>query len=94
MANFEVTYLKLQNGSDIRGVALEGVEGETVNLTSEIACNIAAAFVDFLAEKKGLSNDDIKVGIGHDSRSVCRRFETRCYEWNTLSVEARLMTVD
>ena len=25
--------LKLQNGSDIRGVALEGVPGEEVNLT-------------------------------------------------------------
>ena len=25
-------YKKLQNGSDIRGVALEGIEGEKVNL--------------------------------------------------------------
>lgn len=68
MANFEATYLKLQNGSDIRGVALEGVEGEAVNLTPEIACNIAAAFVDFLAEKKGISKEEIEIGIGHDSR--------------------------
>ena len=28
---------KLQNGSDIRGVAVEGVEGENVNLTEQIA---------------------------------------------------------
>lgn len=27
---------KLQNGSDIRGVALEGVTDEAVNLTSEV----------------------------------------------------------
>ena len=30
------TWLKLQNGSDVRGVALEGVEGEAVILTPEI----------------------------------------------------------
>ena len=28
--------LKLQNGSDVRGVALEGVEGEHVNLTEDV----------------------------------------------------------
>ena len=27
---------KLQNGSDIRGVALEGIEGENVNFTPEV----------------------------------------------------------
>ena len=31
---------KLQNGSDIRGVAVEGVDGEKVNLTHEIASQI------------------------------------------------------
>ena len=28
----EKKYLKLQNGSDVRGVALEGIEGEHVHL--------------------------------------------------------------
>ena len=28
-------YSKLQNGSDIRGVALEGIEGQHVNLTEQ-----------------------------------------------------------
>lgn len=28
-----MNWKKLQNGSDIRGVALEGIEGEHVNLT-------------------------------------------------------------
>ena len=31
----ELNYSKLQNGSDIRGVALEGVAGEPVNLGKE-----------------------------------------------------------
>ena len=45
--------MKLQNGSDVRGIALEGVEGEAVNLRPEAANLIAAAFVRFLAEKLG-----------------------------------------
>lgn len=47
-------YMKLQNGSDIRGIAVAGVKGENVNLTPEIAKNIGAAFADFLHEKKAL----------------------------------------
>ena len=48
----EKQYLKLQNGSDVRGIAMEGVEDEHVNLTPEIAKYIAAAFSEFDAEKK------------------------------------------
>ena len=36
---FQVNYMdykKLQNGSDIRGVALEGIEGQHVNLTQSV----------------------------------------------------------
>ena len=29
----KMDYQKLRNGSDIRGVALEGIEGQSVNLT-------------------------------------------------------------
>ena len=39
---------KLQNGSDIRGVALEGVPGESVNLTPEVTSVIAKAFIQWL----------------------------------------------
>ena len=44
----EKELMKLQNGSDVRGIALEGVEGEKVNLRPEAANLIAAAFVKFL----------------------------------------------
>lgn len=43
---------KLQNGSDIRGVAAAGVEGEDVNLTPEVAGAIARAFVEWLRERQ------------------------------------------
>jgi phosphomannomutase len=60
--------LKLQNGSDIRGVAIEGVAGENVNLTPERVNCIAAAFGDFLAKRTGKKSADLKVGVGRDSR--------------------------
>lgn len=68
MDNWMAAYGKLQNGSDIRGVALEGVEGEEVNLTIETTRSIAMAFADFLADGRGLSYDKIRIGVGNDSR--------------------------
>ncbi len=64
----EKKMLKLQNGSDIRGVAMEGVEGEAVTLGHDAANVIGAAFVNFLAEKIGKPASKLKIAIGHDSR--------------------------
>lgn len=60
--------MKLQNGSDIRGIACEGVAGEAVNLTGEAGNLIGGGFVRWLADKKGKSPDALRIGIGHDSR--------------------------
>lgn len=60
--------LKLQNGSDIRGVAVEGVEGENVNLTPEIAKKVGCAFVSWLEKKSGVPPYEMKIGVGCDSR--------------------------
>lgn len=60
--------LKLQNGSDIRGVAVEGVEGENVNLTPKIAKKIGCAFVSWLEKKSGVPPYEMKIGVGRDSR--------------------------
>ena len=60
--------MKLQNGSDVRGVAVEGVPGEPVTLFPEAANRIAAGFAAFLAEKTGKPIDSLRVAVGHDSR--------------------------
>lgn len=60
--------LKLQNGSDVRGVALPGVEGEAVNLTPEICNRIGQAFAEWLSKKTGKPCEELRVGIGMDSR--------------------------
>jgi phosphomannomutase len=59
---------KLQNGSDIRGVAMEGVEGEKVNLTPEVCKRIACAFGLWLSRKKNKNVKDLQISIGNDSR--------------------------
>lgn len=60
--------LKLQNGSDVRGIALEGVADEHVNLTPDIAKQIGCAFVSWLEKKTGINANALKIGVGRDSR--------------------------
>ncbi len=59
-------YKKLQNGSDIRGVALEGIEGQHVNLTEEVCRNIGRGFALWLKNKSG--KEQLRVAVGRDSR--------------------------
>ncbi len=59
---------RLQNGSDIRGVALEGVPGESVNLTPTAVYRIGQAFVSWLANKLDKATADLVVSVGRDSR--------------------------
>jgi len=61
-----VNWTKLQNGSDIRGVAMEGIPGEEVNLTEEIAKQLGKAYSHWLSGK--LAKSDITVAVGMDSR--------------------------
>ena len=46
-------YKKLQNGSDIRSVALEGIEGQHVNLTETVVRDIGRGFALWLLKKTG-----------------------------------------
>lgn len=66
MQNFN--WHQLQNGSDIRGVALDGVAGEAVNLTPEITTILGKAFVSWLAEQVNKPAVDLIISIGRDSR--------------------------
>ena len=59
-------YKKLQNGSDIRGVALDGIEGQNINLTEEVCGNIGRGFALWLRERLG--KDTLRVSVGRDSR--------------------------
>ena len=56
----------LKSGTDIRGVALEGVEGQSVDLTDDVIETIASSFALWLKEKTGKASP--LVAIGRDSR--------------------------
>lgn len=62
----KTNWYSLQNGSDIRGVATEGVEGEEVNLTADVMNVIGNSFIQWLKNK--VQNDTVSVSVGVDSR--------------------------
>ncbi|QBG47303.1 phosphomannomutase/phosphoglucomutase [Verrucomicrobia bacterium S94] len=72
------TYFRLQNGSDVRGVALEGVDGEPVNLTPEIARTIGFAFAKWLEKK--LDKTELRVAVGNDSRLSAEAIKTGVFQ--------------
>jgi phosphomannomutase len=59
---------KLQNGSDIRGIAIDGVPNEQVNLTPEIAKILGQAFASWLSQQINKPNHQLTIGVGRDSR--------------------------
>jgi phosphomannomutase len=73
-------WMKLQNGSDVRGVALEGVDGEAVNLTADIIRPIGLAFAQWLSEKTGKPVSELKVAVGHDSRLSSDMVKTAVFQ--------------
>lgn len=66
MLNFN--WKQLQNGSDIRGVALEGVANEPVNLTPEVVNRIGKAFSHWLSQKTAKNTSELTISLGRDSR--------------------------
>lgn len=64
----KVDFKKLQNGSDIRGIAITGVPGELPNLTPDEAERIAKGFLLWLTKHTGKAAEDLTISIGYDPR--------------------------
>ncbi len=73
----EENYLALRNGTDVRGTAIGGVEGDPVTLTDRAVRRIASAFYRWLQTKTG--KDRPVIAVGYDSRlsadRLCRAVE-------------------
>ena len=69
-------YKKLQNGSDIRGVAMDGVVGESVNLGKEETFRLTRGFAFWLSEKLEKPVESLKISVGHDSRLTAEKLKT------------------
>ena len=70
----ENIYKKLKSGSDIRGTAADGVEGEAVELTDKAVFDLTIGFCKWLREK-GYDGD--KIAVGHDSRISALRIKNQ-----------------
>ena len=64
----EYNFGALQNGSDIRGVAMEVPGGKAVNLGNVATARLAKGFLFWLSNKTGKKPSDMTVSIGRDSR--------------------------
>lgn len=65
----------LKNGTDIRGVASEGIDGEKINLTEEAVVALSKAFYVWL--QRHTAHEKPTVAVGYDSRISANRL-TEC----------------
>ncbi|XP_062228713.1 uncharacterized protein LOC133926704 isoform X2 [Phragmites australis] len=59
---------RLQNGPDVRGVALEGEKGRAVDLTPLAVEVIAESFGEWLGEELRREGEELRVSVGRDPR--------------------------
>lgn len=78
-------YKQFKSGTDIRGVASEGVEGQPVNLTDDVVARMADGFVLWISKKLSKDPETLTISIGRDSRisgphivSICSERFKRC----------------
>ncbi len=64
----------IKSGTDIRGVAAEGVVGEDIQLTDEVAKAIGYAFPVWL-KKQQPNKESFTIALGHDSRISAERLK-------------------
>ena len=75
-----IDWKHFKSGTDIRGVAVDGVAGEPLDMTDEVVVTMARAFAVWLADKAGKAVMDLHISVGRDSRisgprlrdAVCR----------------------
>lgn len=71
-------YAQFKSGTDIRGVASDGVSGQPVNLTDEVVKSMADGFVLWLSNKAGKKPRELKISVGRDSRISGPRIMELC----------------
>ena len=67
MKDKDQVFFRLQNGNDVRGVAVASDLGP-VTLTADLAAFISRAFAGYLAARSGKEVSLLRIGLGHDSR--------------------------
>ena len=70
----ENIYKKLKSGSDIRGTAADGVDGELIELTDKAVFDLTIGFCKWLKENNYQGE---KIAVGHDSRISALRIKNQ-----------------
>ncbi len=73
-------WLALQNGSDIRGVAIAGVAGQPITLHDPIVRSIGFSFVQWLSKRLNKPVEQLKISVGHDSRISAEQIKTCMFQ--------------
>lgn len=68
-------FKQFKSGTDIRGIASEGVENEHINLTDDAVKAMTAGFLLWLEKNIKKSADNCKISVGHDSRISAERIK-------------------
>lgn len=66
---------QFKSGTDIRGIASQGINGEDVNLTNEVIGKIVKSFALWLSEHCSKNTSQLTVSVGHDSRISAQRIK-------------------
>lgn len=94
---------KFKSGSDVRGVALEGVKDMPVTLTDEAVTAITDGFAFWLCRRINKKPEEIWVSVGHDSRvsgprmkkdviDALTRAGINCYDFGLMSTPGMFMS--
>ena len=95
---------QFKSGTDIRGVAVDGVEGQKVNLTDESIGAITDGFVKWLCDKTSKKACELTVAVGRDSRisgphimeiveNVLKSYGIKVFECGLASTPSMFMAV-
>lgn len=68
-----MNFKDFKSGTDIRGVASEGVPGQNINLTDDAVMAIAHGFLLWCEKTVGKKACDLTLALGHDSRISANR---------------------
>lgn len=68
-------FKQFKSGTDIRGIAAEGVENEHINLTDDVIKAMTHGFLIWFCEKYNKKANEITVSVGHDSRISAERIK-------------------
>lgn len=69
------SFMQFKSGTDVRGIAAEGVKGEDVNLTNYAVKRITEGFAIWLCKRLKKDPAEIKISVGHDSRISADRIK-------------------